>query len=329
MKHLTDYISTSILMLEDFKQTMAEIELDMVFESFKCSILKEIREQISALRAKEDKSIAPDNFSKMFQYKTIRWDTITDDQVKEYTKDSKDGLKLAKRICSNRSNSVPGIIVNATKDPDDVVKYSSLIQKSNWDIRFYNLVGKNYADGTMKPGDIEQALSDKFWIIELRNDQINNESQSQRRDAKSGTIKMGDPNQYADIAKSYLEKYKRLAEKKPVKKDTITDKVMEYMDKIISIAETFSKDPVKHSAYEYSIGTMLNLVGDRCHYDPKHTAIGQDGLMILYNKYLSYKMKLAGAEHEASDKKGALEAAKRIKELFSKIDKKIADIKLD
>ena len=351
MKHLTDYLSINMPLMEDFRQLQAEIELDMVFESFKCTILKDVRNQIEALRAKakavkdeinkkEYKNwwekppmpAEPNKFNQMFMYKSIRWDTITDDQVTEYTKDNKEGIKIAKRICSNRSNSIPGIIINASKCSDDVVKYSSIIQKTAWDIRMYNLVGKNYSEGTLKPGEVESSLSDKFWIIELRDDQLSYDIQNQRRDSKSGMIKMGDPTQYTQIAKANMERYKRLAEKKRMEKDKhdgIAEKIFDYMEKIMSITEKFSKDPLKYSAYEYAIGSLLDLVGDRCHYDSRSGAIGKDGLMTLFHHYLSYKLKLADGKGSDYDKQSFEAYKQKIKETFDKIDKKLADIKLD
>lgn len=350
MKHLTDYLSNHRALLEDYYNTMDEIEMDILLESFNCTILKEIRNQIEIIRAKrkaEQEEIdkkeyknwwekprlitPPQQFSKLFIYKTIRWDTIKDDQVKEYYKDDNTGIKIAKRICSNRSNSIPGIIINASQEGDEY-KYVDIIQKTSWDIRYYSLISGNNGGTTLKPSEVESFLANKFWIIELRDDQLSHDLQNQRMNAKSGIIRMGDAQQYAEIAKANMEKYKRLAEKKRIEKtadDGIADKVMDYVEKVMQIAERFSKDPMKYSSYEYSIQILLDLISDKRHWDSKRGAEGTDGLMILYGKYLSLKLRLASGKSYKSDKQDFENTKKSIGEVFARIDKRIGEMNLD
>ena len=63
---------------------------------------------------------------------------------------------------------------------------------------------------------------------------------------------------------------KRLAEKKRIEKasdDGIYDKVMDYVQKVMNVAEMFSKDPIKYAQHEYKIQSLLDMLGDRQRYD--------------------------------------------------------------
>lgn len=346
MRHITTYIEHNIKLIEEFKETIAEIDLELVFESFNCTIMKEVGKQIDSIRAKrkaekeeiESKTYEkywmkpsvidpPNKFKDLFFYKHVRWDKITDADVKEYSNDDKEGLKLAKRICSNRTNSVPGVILLASKGEE--YKFSGLIYKTYWDITYISLLSKA-SNVSLKPTQVVDYLTDKYWVIELTNDLLSADLQKERYNAKSGMLNMGDANQYLEIAKANRERYKKLAEQKRMEKnadDGISDKVMDYVDKVLQICEKFSKDPVKYSSYEYSIQTLLEYIGDKQTYS-SHGTSGSNGLMIVYYDYLSSKAKLATGKGSDSYKKEFEATKNKIYSIFEKIDKKISEIKL-
>lgn len=349
MISIVEYLETNKRMNEDFMETMADIELDMVFESFQCSVLQEIRDQVRKVidntkaKQKEINSKTyeyswmkpslpkpPSDFKKMFINNSIMWDKITNDQVKEFNKDDQAGIKLVKRICSNRSNSIPGIVLLSSSS--DEYKFSGLIIKDVWNIQYHSLISSN--SNEVKPSESTEYINkvDKFWVIEIHDDQISNNLKIDRARSKQGMIKMGDSNEYLEIAKTNMERYKRLAEKKRIEKnadDGIYEKVMEYVQKVMDIAEKFSKEPMKYVQHEYKIQSLLDMLGDRQRYDSgTRRSNGENGLLYLFNIYLSYKFQLAkGTSYNATYTKESFNKAKRgITDIFKKIDAKIEEI---
>ena len=345
MISIVEYLEHNKMIDEDFRATMLEIELDMVFESFGCSILQEIRDQIQNIRddvktkkkeidnttyeyswMKPSLPRPPEQFKKLFVYNSVRWNLIKDDQVHEFSKDDQDGLKLVKRICSNRSNSIPGLVVLANSD--EKYKYSGVIIKDSWNIRYFSLVGT--ASNEVKPSEAQDYLTSKYWVVEILPEQLSHQIRTDRMKAKSGAIKMGDPDEYVKIAKANMERYRRLAEKKRIEQnadDGMYEKVMSYVEKVMKVAEMFSKDPVKYAQHEYKIQALLDLLGDRQRYDSGlRKSNGENGLLYLFNLYLSYKLELAKGTSYSSTKDSFNKAKKSINEVFQKIDKKINEI---
>ena len=351
MISIVEYLEANKKMHEDFLETMNEIELDMVFESFSCKILQEIRSQLKEIREdikarkkeidateyeqpwmKPSLPRPPQDFKGMFIYNSIQWDKITDDQVHEFSKDDQAGIKLVKRICSNRSNSIPGVVI--LKSSDEKYKFSGLIIKDSWNIKYHSLIGNTYKDNVeVKPSEAVDYLTDPFWVIEIQESQLSHQIKNDRRSARSGMIKMGDPDEYLKIAKANMERYKRLAEKKRIEQnadDGVYDKVMDYVQKVMNVAEMFSKDPIKYAQHEYKIQSLLDMLGDRQRYDSgTRKSNGENGLLYLFNTYLSYKLQLAKGTSYDYTKESFNRAKKGINELFKKIDKKIYEINKD
>lgn len=349
MISIIEYLENNKKHIDEFNETMNEIELDMVLESFQCSILQEIRAQIESIKAEYKKKKEeidsqewekewqkprlqqpPYDFNKMFVFNSVMWDKITDDQVKEFTQDSQEGAKLVKRICSNRSNSIPGMIVLASSDPK--YKFNGIILKDSWNIRYYSLTSKYGSSNNkeIKPSEAVTWLTPKYWTIEIHDDQLAGQLKNERAKARFGSIKMGDPEEYKNIAQANFERYKRLAEKKRIEKasdDGIYDKVMDYVQKVMDVAEKFAKEPIKYASKEYNIQMLLDLIGDRQRYDSgSRKSYGKDGLIYLFNQYLNAKLRMAKGEGSKYVKEDYEKSKKLISGMLEKIDKMISDI---
>ena len=352
MRSLSEYMSDVRQSIEEYRETMLDIDLEIIFESFQCKMLQEIRDQLKSIidkrkaeQAEIDKQhyehswqkptvpAPPYDFKEMFFWNEIQWSTIKDDQVKEWKKGDHEGMKLVKRICSNRSNSIPGMIILKSSD-DSEYKYAAAIVKGSWDIRFYSLVGRFHKmNGSLKPKEAEAAVDCDFWTIEATDSQLSHHIKNARREAQAGSINMGDPKEYAKIAQANRERYRKLAEKKKLEKnadDGIYDKIMDYVQKVMDVCEKFSKDPIKYASYEYSVQTLLNYIGDRQRYDTRAAKYyGADGLMYLFNVYLSKKLSMAKGDSFSHERREYDDAIKKINEIFKKIDAKIVEMNIE
>lgn len=352
MRSLSEYMTDVRNAIEEYRETMEDIDLEIIFESFQCKMLQDIRDQLQTIikkrkdeQAEIDKKeyknswerpsvpAPPADFKQMFFWHDFTWDKIKDSQVKEWKAGDPNGMKLVKRICSNRSNSIPGMIILKSEDNSEY-KFAGVIIKAVWDIRYYSLLGQYHKlNGALKPKEAEGVVEDcDFWTIEIEQDQLANAIKNDRFKAKSGSIKMGDPEEYKKIAEANRERYRKLAEKKKIEKnadDGMYERIMDYVQKVMDVCEIFSKDPVKYASYEYSIQTLLMLIGDRQRYDSRASKYyGSDGLMYLFNIYLTKKLSIAKGDSFAHEKKEFTEAKNKIEEIFKKIDQKIIDMNI-
>ena len=167
MKSILEYISDYY-----FNQSM-------ITESFKSSILQEITKQFndrikSNAEYNKEKNWAykdtKSTFKKLFSEENVKWSEITDDDFKEYEKEDEEGLKLAKRMVANRSNTFPGMVILLNNDQDnDSPKYIGAIIATGYTAGFVSFVSDwNFVIGWgTKPSDVRSLLTKKYLLKEI------------------------------------------------------------------------------------------------------------------------------------------------------------------
>lgn len=350
MKSILEYTNNYFKKINEITELKEEIDFEIISESFKCSILKEISSYLSNLRKEDEEKKAKGEriwrktprFKDIFGsgYKSVRWDQITDDMAKEYSKDNEEGIKLAKRICSNRSNSIPGMIILISNDENAKFKYPAIILHTGWQIYYHSLISSYYksigSSDNIKPSEVEGLLTKRFYIVDLSN-LLTDDIIVKRRQEKEGMIIMGDEDYYKKLAIANFDRYKKYANKIKAEKDAndgIPEKVNEYIKKVMELVTDFSTDPVRYIKYdriEYDIQYLLELTSDKKVWvSTKNGGVesGKDGLLTLFAIYMKSKLSLikGGPYASAFAEDDYKKAKKELEEIFNKIDKKISDI---
>lgn len=345
MKNLAQYINEHYDLIEEYCKIIDEINTEIIVESFNCSIFRELIDQQNKLREKyEDQKAAylysypnePLNVTILFKNRRIAWDKITDSNIKTYKGNDSEGISVYKKICSNRSNSLNGIVVFEETETKEY-KYNSIIIKLGFDINFYNLnTGKR---DSLKPKETLSLIDEQttYHIIvlddELYSKLDTNKLRLQRNNSQYGLIRPGNKEDYERLARDNRERYRKLAEKmkmdKLAAKDEIPGKVIEYVNKVMDLSLAFSKEPAKYSKFSYEISKIIDLVSDKevGHYERgKYHKYGINGLMYYYTLYLKAKLSLASGESYSGTRKEFETYKAKILDMFSKIDETIEKI---
>ena len=350
MKSILEYLNEYFKYLNEFEEIKNEVDSEMISEAFQSSILREINSYLEKNRKEDEEKAKTEKcyyrktpkFKNIFYagYKGIRWDQITDDMAKEYSKDDSEGIKLAKRICSNRSNSFPGMIILISNDEKSESKYPGVIIHTGWDTYYYSLVSSYYKyigrSERIKPSEVEDLLTKKFYIIDLSK-LLSDDIIIKRRQEKEGMVLQGDPDYYKKIASVNYDRYKRYADKIKAEKDAndgIPEKVNEYMKKVMDLVTDFSTDPTRYIKYEhieYDIQDLLSWTSDKKTWNHGKNGgyiSGKDGLLTVFAVYMKSKLSLVKGNHYSSswDKDNYDTAKQELEEIFKKIDQKIANI---
>lgn len=326
----------------------------IINESFKSSILREISDQLNARIKKhkeEDEGKESwrkngdysSNFKNVFSsYNSIEWDKITDDMFKEYSIDDEDGIKQVKRICSNRSNSYPGMIILINNGYDgedkDIPKYLGVMISNGWGNNYYSLISSwRISSKNFKPGEAVDFLTKKFLLIDLTNLSAS-QKQNDRRTAKYGAFMPADEeernNIYKKIADENKARYRQYLAKVKADRDSndgMAEKVNEYANKALNYVLKASTNPIKYAKVEWDIKTLLEIIHDEKRWVNHNNRgggsyAGQDGLLTVYKSYISAKLNKAGGHSYDYQDKGYEATKKKLNEIFQKIDDQISKI---
>lgn len=325
----------------------------MITEAFKSKILQEISDQLNdrikkqkeeAENDKEHYHRSPDTnatFKKLFtsQWTGISWSDITDDMFKEYSNDDPEGVKLAKRITSNRSNSFPGVIILLnTTDPNSPKYRGVLIGDGDGEHGndYYSFTNTwSFHRESFKPSEVETFLTKKFLFADVSEiKKAHSEKRNKRYQAISGSMNpLNDDNtrefEYERIAKQNRERYQKyLAKIKADREanDEYVKKVTEYTQKILQISAELSKNPIKYAKYEYEVDTLLSyLSGKRTWISSSRRGqngyySGRNGIITLLETYLRTKLSMAKGDSYDSEKASYDAAKKALDDAFTKID---------
>lgn len=347
MKNLIQYINEHQEFISEYCDMLDQINLEIITESFGCKLLKDLVKQQCDLYEKWKDVQASNRFLSMtkpmdinhlFRNSRTLWNKITDEQVQTFKGTDPEGLKLFKRICSNRSNSVAGLIVIETTESErksvgDDVKYSGIILKEwSW-IKYYPCRYDN-SSKEIKPTEAPQLLTSDttYNIIVLDDVKSRGELENNREISRRGVIDPGNVEQLKGLAAENRERYQKLAAKMKVEKqaaDKLPEQVDECVKKVMDLAIEFAKDPVKYSKMQYEIGKLMELVGDKevGYYDRgKYYKYGINGLMYYFSSYLKTKLSLATGNSYGYEQRDYDAAKKKLEEMIEKINKSYDEI---
>ena len=293
----------------------------LINESFKCTYLREISKQFNE-RIKQNhiynaKDSYNDNdtestFKYVFNPEAIAWSELTDDMFYKYTKDDKEGVSKVKGIMSNRKNHFDGIVILLS---DTEPKYRGMFIGTSYDNRYYSFTSSlswKISYKSIKPGDVEEFLTKEFLVADI----TKLETFDKRRERSGKNV----------------ERYRQYVAKVKAQKDMndgMAEKVMEYVNKIMSITTKFSADPIKYAKYEYEVGYLLDSISDKKSWVNSRSSrgggyySGSNGLLTVYKEYIKCKLSLAKGNSYDYERKEYENKKKELEGLFSKLDEKI------
>lgn len=357
MKNLVEFIKENQDLINEYYRTMNDINFDIICESFKANILSEVVAQSKlAMEEYHDRQAAnryasiskPTDLKYVFTSFAYKWDAITNDRVKRFVGNDKEGKKMFMRICTHRGNSTAGIIIfenPAIVDDSKQHKYSGMLIKNVWGtLDYYGIMSSQFNRDRVKPSQALSYINDDtiYNIIEFNeNDEIST-IRNERSRRKSGIVPIPSDNKNVDFRQMYKEmaeknmtRYKRLAAKLRVDKlaanDDIPDRVMTAVSTVMDLAKEFSKNPIKYAKYEYDIRKLLDLVSDKSYsaqgYNKKWQTYGINGLMYLFSSYISCKLELAKGNSYESDRTNFERYKKSINEMLERINNSYLKLK--
>lgn len=351
MKNLIKYIQENQEMINIFNETMDEINFEIICESFKCSLLAELIEQVkTTMEEYRDNTAAnkystyfkPTNLKSIFSSSGYNWGAITDDRVKTFKSTDPEGVKMFKRMCSNRSNSINGIIaIEASNVVDKNHKYAGIIFKNPWgQISYYSLCSRSSDNTNIKPTEALQYISGEvtFYMIELNEADSTSKLRSERYKAQSGVEKLPGKDykeMYKEMARQNMERYKKLAAKLKVEReaanDKLPEKVISTVNSVMSLVAEYGKNPTKYAKYEYDIHKLLDLIGDKSYstmgYNKKWSTYGINGLMYLFTTYITSKLSVSTGNSYESERKTLIASRQNIEKMLEKINNSYLELK--
>jgi hypothetical protein len=343
MKNLLQYINEHQKFIDEYCELLDEINFELITEAFGCKILKELVDQQTKMldkwkdeEANRDRSCftQPRDIRSIFRSNYFLWDKITDDQVQTFKGKDPEGVKLFKRICSNRSNSVSGIIIiESTPESQSKYKYSAIIIKEYSYINYY-VLSSDAASQELKPSEVNDLIKDTmtYHIIVIEDLESRNKMRNQRSNSRNGVIEPGNEAQLRRLAEKNVERYKKLAAKMKVEKennDQLPKKVEEIVSKVMQLSIEFAMNPVKYSSFEYEIEKLLTLVGDKqtsSYNRGKYNHYGINGLMYYFTSYMKSKLSIAKGDSYDFEQSDYRNAKKKLEELIASIQKKYDEI---
>lgn len=346
MKNLSQYIADNKVFIDEYFNLIDDINFKIIRESLQCSLIKDIMKQYDLLldKYRDDKVLnniysrflKPYPIRSLFTQRQYTWDKITDDMVQTFDPTSKEGTQLYKRLCSNRANSIEGICVfeiDETEQYGIKVKYSAIITHF-WDnIKYQSLTNDSYTQ-TPRPTEALEYLArcKKIHIIELGKSMSSQDIRNERARLRQGVIEPGNVNQYEELAKKNMKRYRELAAKLKIEReanDEIPQKVLDIVQKVMDLSIDASKNPMKYSGLEWDIEKLLNLVGDKqttSSYRGKSSTYGINGIMYYFTQYLTSKIKVAKGSSYEWDRETYKNARKQVLNMIANIENKLKEI---
>ena len=340
------YIKENESIIENYNNLINEINFEIILESMQSSFLRTIIMQSKkAWEEYHDKkalnlyySTEPVQIQMVINSLPYKWDKITDDRFMKYEKGDDEGMKLAKRLCSNRSNSIQGMILFKNSDENDKEhEFTGFLIKDMYQrISYYNILSSGSSEENVKPNKaIEYVKSAKcYYLAEFTQDDYTFDLRQKRVQSRVGMVHQGDASWYKELAEKNMSRYKKLAAKMKIEKqrDDLPEKVIACVNTIMELAKEFGENPEKYHTFQYDMKNLLELVSDKSYMSTdghrgKYFKHGIDGLMYYFTLYLQYKLEVgSGKAAEYEIKNFEIQKA-NLKTMLEKINKKYLELK--
>ena len=167
-----------------------------------------------------------------------------------------------------------------------------------------------------------------------------NQMMRDRASARLGSITPGDAEQYADIAKENIRRYKQIiatnrAKKKNDKYEKLSNDVDSIMQRAFKLSNDVIKNPKKYDGQKYSLTNFFNWLRDEQRINPNYKPwksgggspyYGDNGLMYCFRNFIDYYMDVFGKDESAvrtSDTEYLEKAAERLQKAIDTADAKL------
>lgn len=301
------------------------LEGEEIFEAFGDGRLQEIWSQVQQFEKEhgnplndrwDNKKLTWHKFlEKMLDSNTsyVAFDKLSSENIKTITNFSKPNLKIINSIISDRVNTPRGIVVGFKGGKMEFcIGTSRKPSRSRWGSSYggstvYAAMKKNIKFGTdsIDASNIGSYLegcdkvicvnlSDIPWESELNTSKLHNE----RVAARVGMINPGDIEQYKEIAKANMSRYKEIVANKRALEDPDVENLETEVNEILMRANKMLsavRNPMwvkNHTdVSRYDISSVMDTVFDKSYYvsgsrPGRGYKSGQDGVMYWWNRYI-------------------------------------------
>ena len=365
MINLLEAIKQTIL-IEEFKSIDAEI----VYESLNCQLLQDLAKQLKDLKFKKqeeiDKKYKEDmdkwghaykdsNYNRTFKdifgtYDGIRWDKISDSDIKHIKADEELDSKLKKELLQVIKSSSKNIVL--IKDKEDK-EFLYAIYTWGYVYRLTEGGGYGYGNGAgshvmhqngRKSKDLtnqeklELCKGNNIYFIDVSNKVEGQKIRQDRNIAKSGMVLL-DPDSLKEMAERNVERYKKILRENRANRlnnDELINKAKKIINQTASYAAMIAKDPVRHADLIYDVSCLTQWIYDKKRYNPpsrynkQGSYSGVNGLlpmMISYTKLVKDLSSGGGYEHQNRElevtQKEMAKSVEEAEKLIQKIEEKM------
>lgn len=321
-----------------FETIDTNINIKMINESTKSSIIRQLIEQMAKRNneTKHDYWAKTPVFKDLFNRFNIKWSEVEDSDFeivenvpenesnKEKIKARKEIEKRVKSVIKYYSTNAEAVILLKPSGSDKFT-YVFSPQGRLYDIDRGIEVKGNGRQALSQSAKMDLLNGNDIYFLDLT-DKINrNEIRKERARTKSGIINPRDPWEMEQLARQNIERYNEIIAKnkatRSIQNDTIAEEVNELLQMAMSITEKFNKDVIKYATLSFKINSILSLIYEKRSYHKSSTGIGDDGIMVLFARYLSSKSytmndKQNIAYHQKEMQKYRLELEKQMEKLY-------------
>lgn len=364
MNNLLDTIKQTIL-TEEFKLIDAEI----ICESLNCKLLQDLAKQLKDIKSKKQDQIEKkykeeekergwaykesnynQNFKEIFGNNYgIRWDKISDSDIKHIKADDELNPKLKKALLQVIKSTNDYIVF--IKDKEDK-EFLYVIYTWGYVYRL-NYIKSNYGrEGSAgehimhrngrKSKDLtnqeklELCKGNNIYFVDVSNKVEGQQLRHERNIAKSGMI-MLDPDSLKEIAEKNIERYKKILRENRANRlnnDELINKAKKIINQVASYAAMVAKDPVRHADLISDISNLSLWIYDKQHYhqpdryNKKGYYSGVNGLlpmMMSYTKLVKDLSSGGGYEYQNNELKSVQKEMEKAVEKAEELMKKIED----
>jgi len=357
------YTIKQTILLEEFNQ----IDAELICESLNCKLLQDLARQLKDIKSKRQEEIEKKykeeektrgwaykdaNYNKTFREifggNAIRWDKISDSDIKHIPASDKLSTKVTKELVQVIKSSSKNIVL--IKDKEDKEFLYAIF---TWGYVYrLNDTGNNYQGAGEKVmhqnyrktkdltnrEKLDLCQGNNIYFIDVSNKVEGEKLRQERFTAKSGRI-MFDPESLKRIANENIERYKKILRENKANRlnnDELINRAKKIINQVASYAAMIAKDPVRHADLIADVSSLSLYVYDKRQYvapnrtNKKGYYTGVNGLLPLMMSYAKVVKDLSNGggydfqnrelDNTQSEMKKSIEKAE---ELLKKIEEKI------